>query len=83
MVADATADSFLSDCFAACLPFLGQRTPMRLGAHVPRMLYSHLVKGKENPLYLVLYQLEFRFSGTELTLPGLSKWVYYMKIKSL
>ena len=56
---------------------------MRLGAHVPRMRHSHLVKGKKNPLYLVLYQLEFRFAGTELTLAGLSKWVYYMKIKSL
>ena len=56
---------------------------MRLGAHVPRMLHSHLVKGKKNPLYLVLYQLEFSFAGTELTLAGLSKCVYYMKIKSL
>lgn len=56
---------------------------MRLGAHVPRMLHSLLVKGKKNPLHLVLHQLEFRFAGTELTLPGLSKWVYYMKIKNL
>lgn len=46
---------------------------MRLGARVPRMLYSHLVKGKKNPLHLVLHQLEFRFAGTELILLGLSK----------
>lgn len=56
---------------------------MRLGARVPRMLHSQLVKGKKNPLHLVLHQLEFRFAGTELTLLRLSKWVYYMKIKSL
>ena len=56
---------------------------MRLGAHVPRMLHSYLIEHKKNPFHLVFYQLEFRFSGTELALASLSKWVHYMEIKSL